>query len=123
MLPWFSICYFIIARTLLKVAEDIIIHSDQHHNYALSGGISENPEIPEATINYRVGSGSHAFQAGKMLGPPEPELLSLSPGWVLLYGDTNSTLAGMLKATKLDSKGSRPAECGFSTPCGSVVLA
>jgi UDP-N-acetylglucosamine 2-epimerase len=61
-------------------------------------------EIPEPDLNLGVGSGSHAVQTAQILSAMEKTLLELQPDWVLVYGDTNTTLAGTLAAVKLKQR-------------------
>ena len=58
-------------------------------------------EIPEPAVNLRIGTGSHGAMTGAMLAGIEREIQARKPDWVLVYGDTNSTLAGALAAVKL----------------------
>jgi len=81
--------------------DHVIIHTGQHYDRAMSEIFFEELEIPRATLNLGVGSGSHGNQTGQMLDKIEQALLELSPDMVLIFGDTNSTLAGALAAAKL----------------------
>lgn len=82
--------------------EQCIIHSGQHYDANLSDIFFEELKIPWPYANLQVGSGSHAqITAGAMLGL-EKELIDLSPDLVILYGDTDTTLAGALAASKLN---------------------
>lgn len=82
--------------------EQLIIHSGQHYDANLSEIFFEELAIPQPYVNLQVGSGSHAeITARAMLGL-EKELIKLTPDLVILYGDTDTTLAGALVASKLN---------------------
>jgi UDP-GlcNAc3NAcA epimerase len=81
--------------------EHIIIHTGQHYDREIAGLFFTQMEIPEPHYNLAVGSGSHGTQIARMLERIEPILENSRPDWVVIYGDTNSTLAGALLAARM----------------------
>ena len=90
-----------VSRELRKQHREVLVHTGQHYDYTMSGVFFDGLELPAPDINLAVGSGSHGAQTGAMLKGIEDVLESERPDWVLIYGDTNSTLAGALAAAKL----------------------
>ena len=84
-----------------KEIEHTIVHTGQHYDFKMNKIFFDELDIPEPDFNLEVGSGSHAFQTGEMMKRAENILIELKPDWVLVYGDTNSTLAATLTSTKL----------------------
>lgn len=81
--------------------EHLILHTGQHYDYEMSEGFFESFGMPAPDKNLSVGSASHGAQTAAMLGGIEAYLIETTPDWVLVFGDTNSTLAGAVAATKL----------------------
>jgi len=89
-----------VGRELRERHKEILLHTGQHYDYEMSGIFFDGLEIPPPHVNLGVGSGSHGSQTGAMLKGIEDVLILERPDWLLIYGDTNSTLAGALAASK-----------------------
>ena len=85
-------------RPLRARHEEILIHTGQHHDEELSAVFFEELGLPAPDHELGIAGGSNSSQLGRMVLALEPLLASLRPDLVLLYGDTNSTLAGALAA-------------------------
>lgn len=98
---------FIKAAAVSRVAastpgvEELLLHTGQHYDENMSDVFFQEMGIPRPAYQLGMGTGTHGAMTGRMLGGIEEVLLELKPHWVLIYGDTNSTLAGALAAAKL----------------------
>nr|WP_303714914.1 UDP-N-acetylglucosamine 2-epimerase (non-hydrolyzing) [Methanoculleus marisnigri] len=90
-----------VSREVRKVHEEVLVHTGQHYDYLLSEVFFRDLGIPAPDYHLEIGSGSHGVQTGRMLAAIEEVIAKEEPEIVLVYGDTNSTLAGALAAAKM----------------------
>src|SRR2546423_6904396 len=90
-----------VSRLLREQHEEFLLHTGQHYDDAMSDLFFRQLRIPAPDRNLEVGSGPHGAQTGAMLAGIEQSALEFRPDWLLVYGDTNSTLAGALVGAKL----------------------
>ncbi len=92
---------FAVSRRLREVGTEVLVHTGQHYDVEMSEVFFRELGIASPDHDLSVGSASHAKQTGQMLTGLEAVMLDEKPDLVLVYGDTNSTLAGALAAAKL----------------------
>lgn len=90
-----------VSRELRKRYTEILVHTGQHYDEKMSDVFFEELDIPKPDYNLKIGSSSHAKQTAEMMIGIENILLKEKPSYVIVYGDTNSTLAGAIAAAKL----------------------
>jgi len=91
----------VIKSTFSNQITEVLVHTGQHYDPTMSQVFFDELEVPKEKYNLEVGSGTHAQQTARMLLGIEDILVKEKPDCLLLYGDTNSTLAGALTAAKM----------------------
>ena len=83
--------------------DEVMVHTGQHFDADMSDVFFQELDIPEPKHRLNINGGGHGAMTGRMLAAVEPVLIAERPDWVVVYGDTNSTLAGALAAAKFTS--------------------
>ena len=93
-----------VSRAIRNVehSTEVLVHTGQHHDAEMSEVFFQDLELPNPAYNLGIHGGSHGQMTGRMLAELDPIITREKPDWVLVYGDTNSTLAGALAASKLN---------------------
>lgn len=91
----------VVSRVLRKEFQEVLIHTGQHYDYNMSDVFFEEMDIPKPDYNLGISGGTHGEMTGQMLIELERVFLKEQPSMVLLFGDTNSTMAAALAAVKL----------------------
>ncbi|MFC7205409.1 non-hydrolyzing UDP-N-acetylglucosamine 2-epimerase [Haloferax namakaokahaiae] len=91
---------FPVSAALREQHEEVLVHTGQHYDESMSGVFFDELDIPKPDYNLGVGSGPHALQTAEMMQKLDAVMEDEDPDIVLVYGDTNSTLAGALVASK-----------------------
>lgn len=91
----------VVSHVLRRNHKEILVHTGQHFDYNMSEQFFRELDIPDPDYNLGISGGSHAEMTGRMMMALEKVMMQEKPDWVLVYGDTNSTLAAALSAAKL----------------------
>ena len=91
----------VVSHVLRKKHTEIMVHTGQHFDYNMSEQFFKELDIPKPDYNLGISGGTHAQMTGRMMIAIEEVLINEKPDWLLVYGDTNSTLAAALAAAKL----------------------
>ncbi len=91
----------VVSHVLRRDHQEILVHTGQHFDYNMSEQFFRELDIPDPDYNLGISGGTHAEMTGRMMMAIEDVLVNEDPDWVLVYGDTNSTLAAALTAAKL----------------------
>ncbi|QSX00758.1 non-hydrolyzing UDP-N-acetylglucosamine 2-epimerase [Haloterrigena alkaliphila] len=93
----------VVSDAIREVGEEVLVHTGQHYDEEMSAVFFEELGIPEPDFNLGVKSDTHGRQTAKMIAEIEPIVEETDPDVILLYGDTNSTLAGAIVGSKCDT--------------------
>ncbi len=91
----------VVSHELRKKHQEVLVHTGQHYDYNMSEQFFKELDIPDPDYNLGISGGTHAQMTGRMMIAIEEVLQKEYPDWLLVYGDTNSTLAAALAAAKL----------------------
>lgn len=91
----------VVSHVLRNDHQEVLVHTGQHYDYNMSENFFEELDIPRPDYNLGIAGGTHAQMTGKMMIALEEVFQKEVPDWLLVYGDTNSTLAAALAASKL----------------------
>jgi UDP-N-acetylglucosamine 2-epimerase len=100
--PQFIKAALLSAELARQGIEEVLVHTGQHYDPTMSDVFFDELRLPEPKYNLAVGSGGHGAQTGEMMKRLEPVMEKESPDWAVVFGDTNSTMAGALVASKLN---------------------